>query len=286
MTPKTALVKRIHAYRKETFRTDPGLRIRSLEEALAYVNQRDFIFFWPIKGIIFPSLWMAVAGEREVANDHDDPGHITWGWKDEMLGKKKWYYGRILRRKNTILSLDAMLRFYALSPNYGEYEEDYLIQYAQGLMTAESKAIYEALLFEGPLDTISLRKAARMASKSSASRFQRAIDQLQFEMKILPTGVSKAGAWRYAFIYDIVPRHFTTIEADARPISEVEARIYLLHRYVESMGASGFAEIKKFFNWKEKELNQAINHLLQGNQVKRCPELPDYEKGIILNSLL
>ena len=48
-----------------------------------------------------PSLWTAVAGDRPVADAHDDPGHITWGWKDRSLDKKIWYYGKILRRKAT-----------------------------------------------------------------------------------------------------------------------------------------------------------------------------------------
>jgi hypothetical protein len=36
-----------------------------------------------------------------VPNDHDDPGQITWRWKDDKLGKNIWYYGKILRRKAT-----------------------------------------------------------------------------------------------------------------------------------------------------------------------------------------
>ena len=42
-------------------------------------------------------------------------------------------------------------------------------------MTAEAKTIYEALLKHGPLDTIRLRREARMSAESAKSRFERGL---------------------------------------------------------------------------------------------------------------
>ncbi len=64
--------KRIWEYRQSTFRLRH--RVRSLDEALNFVNERGYIFFWPIKDLVFPSLWAAVAGDRPVPDEHDDPG--------------------------------------------------------------------------------------------------------------------------------------------------------------------------------------------------------------------
>jgi hypothetical protein len=255
LSPKTI------EYRRKTFRITSGLQIKNVDQAIQFVEQRGFIFFWPIKGREFPSLWAGVAGDRPVPNDHDDPSHITWNWKDQMLGKRCWYYGRYLCRKNTMISLDTLPYFYALSPNYGEYKTDYLIQYEQGQLTAESKAIYEALLYEGALDTLSLRRAARMSSSASSGRFQRALDQLQVELKILPTGISEAGAWRYAFIYDIIPRHFPDLETRARSITEMDAQALILLKFIESLGETNLVELKRFFGWKEKVCLNAIKRI-------------------------
>ena len=101
-------------------------------QAVDFVNQRGFVYFWPIKGVTLPSLWAAVAGERPVPNEHDDPGHVTWGWKDELLGARRWYYAKVLRKKATFIALDVVPNFYALSENYGEPEQDYLLQYQEG----------------------------------------------------------------------------------------------------------------------------------------------------------
>src|SRR5262245_6321139 len=136
----------LSAYRAQTFRLPPTPRISSPQQALAWINERGFTYFWPIKGITLPSLWVTVAGERPVGANHDDPGHVTWGWKDDALGKRMWYYAKVLRGKATFISLDVAPYFYALSENYGSPEEDYLLIYEQGRMTSAAKQIYEALL--------------------------------------------------------------------------------------------------------------------------------------------
>lgn len=257
--------QRLTDYRRDTFRLDPARRLRSKEEAVQFVNERGFIFFWPIKGVLLPNLWTAVAGDRPVADEHDDPGHITWGWKDNLLDKRVWYYARILRRRNSILSLDMLPFFYALSPNYGDPDEDYLLQYEQGLLTQESKLVYEALLKEGPLDSISLRRAARLASPENTSRFNRALDSLQFEFKVLPTGVAEAGAWRYAFIYDLTHRYYPNLVEQAGPISEPAARQELLDVYYRSLGAASRQEAGKLFGWRPEDLERTFKTLIDRN---------------------
>ena len=76
--------------RTASYHLPPAPRIATPESALEWVNQRGFVYFWPISGVDLPSLWTAVAGDRPVADEHDDPGHVTWGWKDSALGKRQW----------------------------------------------------------------------------------------------------------------------------------------------------------------------------------------------------
>lgn len=57
--------ERLMEFRAGTFRLNQ--RIFSPDEALSWVNERGFVYFWPIKGITLPSLWTEVAGERPVA---------------------------------------------------------------------------------------------------------------------------------------------------------------------------------------------------------------------------
>jgi hypothetical protein len=258
--------------REHNYRRTPERRLRTVEEAQAFVEEVGFCFFWPIKGVEMPNLFHAIAGRvRPVPMEHADPDiSKCWGWKDESLDKKRWYYGKLLRRRATLVSLEQLPYFYALSENYGSLD-DYLQEYADGLMTAEAKAIYEALLEHGPLDTVRLRREARMSAESAKSRFERGLVELQVGLKVLPVGVAEAGAWRYAFVYEIVQRHFPELPARARPIGRAAARRALVSRYLDNVVAAERKMIGKVFHvlkWTSRELEWTIEALLEEGAIQ------------------
>jgi len=255
-------LKKLQSLRIRSFNLPPSKRLSSASQALTFVKKRGFVYFWPIKGIDLPSLWMAVAGDRPVADKHDDPGHITWNWKDNALDKKIWYYGKILRRKATMISLDIAPYFYALSENYGSPGEDYLIAYQEGRLTQSAKQVYETLLDRGASNTIDLRRESKL-SNARDTEFNKALEQLQADFKILPVGVSDAGAWKYSHIYDIVPRHFPDLPEQARKITESQARAKLLQLYFSSVGAAQMRDITKLFGWPGEVANRAVNKLIE-----------------------
>ena len=260
--------ERLNVYQQQTIRLRSDLRLQSKEDGLAFVNQRGFVYFWPIKGILLPNLWMAVAGNRPVADAHDDPGHITWGWKDEMLDKRQWYYGKILRGKATMIALEMVPYYYALSENYGDPEKDYLQLYDDGLLSREAKMIYEILLKEGPLDTVNMRQLVHMTGKASNSPFERALVALQRDFKILPVGIAQAGAWRYSFIYDLVHRYYPELPEQARPIRRSEARRILVERYLTSVGAATLGDTWKLFQWPREDLNRTVAQLVEESRLE------------------
>jgi hypothetical protein len=251
----------VRAYRARTYRLLPELRVETKDEAVAFVNDRGFVMFRPIKGIDAPNLWSAVAGDRPVPNRHDDPGHVTWAWKDELLDERRWYYGKILRRRATILSLDLAPAFYALSENYGSPESDYVDQYQAGRMSQEARIIYETLLERGALDAVALRKATGMVDDSSRYRFNRGLTELQGDFKVLPIGVAEAGAWNYAFIYECVHRYYLELPTQARSIKIGEAHRMLVMRYLASVGAIPVSDVEKLFGWSTRDVERAIEKL-------------------------
>jgi hypothetical protein len=271
--PREISAARLKAYRAQTYRLRPALSLKSAEDALKFVNERGFIYFWPITGAELPSLWAAVAGDRPVADAHDDPGHVTWGWKDKLLGAKKWFYAKVLRGRATMISLKTLPYFYALSENYGDLEHDYLLQYEEGRLTQEAKAIFQALLEKGPLDTVALRREARMTSKASNARFERALVELQRGLRLLPVGVAEAGAWRYAFIYELVDRFFPDLAERARPIGRADARAHLAGLYLKSVGAAAEADLTRLFQWRPEETRRACEALIEKRRAYRAEKV-------------
>jgi len=130
----TVTLEEILRQREFNYRRIPERRVRTIEEARAFVEEVGFCHFWPIKGAELPNLFHAIAGRvRPVPNEHDDPdGSKCWGWKDRALGERWWYYGKLLRRRATLVSLDLLPAFYACSENYGDLD-DYLEEYRAGI---------------------------------------------------------------------------------------------------------------------------------------------------------
>lgn len=254
-------VKKLQTLRARTFNLPPHKRLSTPRQALTFVNQRGFVYFWTIKGIDLPSLWTAVAGDRPVADQHDDPGHITWGWKDNSLDKKIWYYAKILRGKATMISLEIAPYFYALSENYGAPEEDYLIAYREGRLTQAAKQVYETLLEHGKLNTLDLRKLSKL-SNAKDSEFNKALEYLQRDFKILPVGVAQAGAWKYSHIYEITTRHFPDLSEQARRISESQARAKILELYFDMVGAAQMRDVNKLFGWGNEVVKRSVGTLM------------------------
>lgn len=255
--PDPEILKRYHA---QTFQINPRDQLRSVDDAIDFVNARGFVFLWPVKGVDLPSLWKAVAGDRPVESDHDDPGHVTWGWKDSMLGEKVWYYAKLLRGKATFVSLNTIPYFYALSERVGDLD-DYTLAYDEGRLTWEEKSVADAILNHGALHTLELRRRSYLDAAGAKSRFDRALTSLQRGLWVLPIGIARAGAWKYAFIYELVDRWYPQILDDARKISLRDAYKKLTSVYLDSVGAIEPVKISRLFRWKIDVVKQALEDL-------------------------
>jgi hypothetical protein len=260
MTTDKITQAHLNAYRSHTYRTLRSLRLQTLADAIEFVNQRGFVTLWPIKGIELPSLWTATAGPRPVAAEHDDPGHITWGWKDQMLDQRQWFYAKLLRGKATFVSLAALPNFYALSPREADLD-DYRQAYRAGTLSYEALQIADALLEHGAMDSILLRRRAGLRSAESKSRFDRGLTELQKGLWILPIGVAEVGSWHYAFIYELLDRWLPDLPSRAGFLSHEQARANLILLYLCSVGMAEQGALKKVFGWRSLQLGQTLASL-------------------------
>jgi hypothetical protein len=272
------------------YRRTSELRVETLGQARQFVDQVGFCHFWPIKDVEMPSLFHAVAGQvRSVPKEHNDPDlGKCWGWKDQSLGKHWWYYGKLLRKRATFVSLDCLPTFYACSENYGDIH-DYLEEYRDGTLSAEAKVIYEALLEQGPLDTVRLRRETQMSAESSKSRFDRALVELQTGLKVLPIGVAETGAWNYSFVYELLQRHFPDLVERARHISRSGAQQKLVQTYLDNVVSVERKVIGQVFHvmrWTSSELDEAVEKLLQDRQIVEITLKETSNKQLATNHLL
>ena len=249
--------------RAERYRQRSHLRVRSKEEALEFLNDVGLCLLFSASDIELPSLWGALCGEDSPVPSHHDNRELglAWRWKDELPVAGQVLYGKFLRRKPVFISLELAPYFYALSPNYGHPAEDYMQDYVDGRLSVEAKQVFEVLLQEGALPTSRLRLEAGLGGKANASRFDRALAELQMDFRISKVAISDANRWGYCYVYDLLPRHFAEIVEAARAITGKQAREEILLRYLRTVVASTAREVLKLFGWLPGDLDRLVERM-------------------------
>jgi hypothetical protein len=262
MMPNLTL-EALRAARAERYHQRPDLRVRTEEEALHFLNEVGLSLLLSAKGIELPSLWGALCGEdRRVPASHDDPElGLAWKWKDTLPVAGKVLYGKFLRKRPVFISLDLAPYFYALSPNYGNPAEDYQQDYLDGRLSVEAKQVYEVLLEQGALPTSRLRREAALSGKSNASRFERALTELQMDLRITKVAISDANRWGYCYVYDLLPRHFAEVVLRAEAIPGRQARETILLRYLQTVVAVTPQQVRSLFGWQPGDVERLVGQL-------------------------
>ena len=110
--------QQLEAIRDRTFHRLPHLRIRGEQSALRFIRKVGFCFTFSTFGFSAPCLWVAVSGRRHPRwprHTHHDPGVLlTWELKDLLPAKRLVYYGKLLKGRPTLVSLELLPAFVAL----------------------------------------------------------------------------------------------------------------------------------------------------------------------------
>jgi hypothetical protein len=180
--------QQIESWRDRAFRRLPQLKVRGERTALRFVNEVGFCFTLSDFGLPVASLYVAVCGRRHPRwpkrTHHDPEIGLTWELKDRLPAKRLTYYGKLVKGKPTLVSLDLLPAFCALIRN-GKASGDYIVDYRQGRMSRRAVAILEALHERGSLVTPDLRKTVAMRDPDRTADFDRAMAELQRSLWIV-----------------------------------------------------------------------------------------------------
>jgi hypothetical protein len=172
----------VEAWRDRSFRRLAPLRVRGERSALRFVNAVGFCFTLSHFDLPVASLYVAVCGRRNPRwprrTHHDPEIGLTWNLKNSLPGKRLTYYGKLVRGKPTLVSLDLLPAFCALIRE-GKGSGDYIVDYRQGRMTRAAVRILEALHERGALPTPDLRRVVAMHGAERTAEFDRTMAELQ-----------------------------------------------------------------------------------------------------------
>lgn len=251
----------VEQLRDKTYCRTPALQVRSIPEALDFVNRTGFCFAFKAQNSELPCLWHAACGERQPVyplHSHHDPYiSLVWQAKDDLPAQQKIYYGKALKNRPTMISLDYLPCFYRLHGHDGR-EDAYLRLYMQGRLSSDAKKIIEALMDNPPMITSDLKLASGMANPNKRSAFDKAMAELQMHMLI-----TKIAEFYdpFTFLWDIFANRYHEQVDAANKLSTSQARIKIIQQYFSLVYISQPLEIKRLFGWSQDLICDVLDDL-------------------------
>jgi hypothetical protein len=183
-----------------------------------------------------------------------------WGWKDELAEKKLLYYGKLLVRKPTFVSMKMLPTFYATFGRAGD-ADDYLEDVRAGRLSEIARRIIEFLAVNGETQTKRMRAALGITSQEGKSDYTKAIEELQRLMYLARVRAVGEGREDYNYTYDLfVHRYPETVRAAERA-SSADAMTALLAHLLHLAGGVSEAKVTKLFDWSEDRVAHVARRL-------------------------
>jgi hypothetical protein len=229
--------------------------ISTKRQALGFIGTVGFCYaFTPGPG--------GLPGLFEVLDTRSDDVRWSWAWdwKEALPTAKRAYYGRVIARKPTFISMEFLPSFFALTGNVGE-ADDYARLYDEGRLSAMGRRVYELVARCGPMTTRQIRAEVEPNRRGSSARLLRALAELQNLFLLARIGEVGDNPGNYAYVWDAFVRWLPDVVAGAAGITHRVAAAAVLGQYVRIAGAPRPADAAALFAWGPHVLATAIADL-------------------------
>ena len=262
----------IDLLRDVTFRRRTDLRLKDLRGIERFVGQVGFAFLYRVKGWELPSVWGAITGRRHPVlpeHTHHDPAvGLAWEAKDVLAARRRIFYGKLLRRAPTLVSLELFPAFYALSGNRGA-DDDYLRWARDGRLSPAARRIMEVLIGGPPSPTADLKARSSHAGPGRRAAFDRAMAELQ--ERLLVVKYAEVYDPKFTFIWGPLHRWLPHRVEEARRLDPARAREAVLARHLEVHWAVREREAERLFGWARPAISAAAEGLIGRGLAVRFP---------------
>src|SRR5438128_6289334 len=183
-----------------------------------------------------------------------------WGWKDELAEGKRLYYGKLLVRKPTFVSMSMLPTFYATFGRAGD-PDDHLDDVRAGRLSEIARRIIDFLAQNGETQTKRMRAALGITSADGKSDYAKAIEELQRLMYVARVRAVGEGREDYNYTYDLFVRRYPETVRAAERSTSADAMTALLAHLVELAGGVTEREVAKLFEWSADRVAHVIARL-------------------------
>lgn len=254
--------RRLEALRDRSFHRLPHLRVRGEKSALRFIRKVGFCFTFGTFGYDLPCLWVAVAGRRNPRwpkhTHHDPEVLLTWELKDTLPAKRLVYYGRLLKGRPTLASLEIFPAFVALVRG-GRRSGDYLLDYREGRLSRTALRIMDALMEEGPADTPGLRRRTRLQASVQTREFERAMTEIQRKLWVVK--VEEIYEPYFSYRWDLLDNWLPDQVKAGEKVSSQEAIFTIVEQYVRTVLYSQEGMIARLFDLPLASVGAALEEM-------------------------
>ncbi len=244
------LPEEIEQYRDCLWRRDESLKVDSVEEVEAMVEDIGFCLGLTDSRKGLPSVYTAVCGRRDshlprnVQKDYE--ASRAWVLKDEVIARGRLYYGKLIKGKSWFLARRMIPVFNSIwgCSRRGE----------SGILSKNAQLVLKVLRKEWEMATADLREECGFKNKKDLTI---AIDELQRRMKVVPQEVVYVP--KFTYIWTLAEARFPE-EMEIKMARE-EAVRELARCYLKSAGMTLVGELSGKFGFPRWEAGKA-NHTL------------------------
>lgn len=249
--------------RGRRFRHAAGLRVRTTQSALAFVEDVGFCSTFHAFPEGVACLWEAVVGRarpRWPRRSHHDAGiALTWDLKDRLPARRRVYYGKLLKGRPLLVALDLVPAFYALVRGR-QRARDYLEEYGKGHLSHPARRIMDALVKEHPLYTRDLRASVFMLEPAKTREFERAMAELQQQLWVVK--VEERYEPTFSYRWDLLEAWLPEATAAGRRLSRDAALDRVLDRYLRGAVFTRTPVLVRLFRLGRDEVEAAVGRLV------------------------
>ena len=261
---KTAYTwEEIEAWRDRVYRRTPSRAVTTKRQALSFVNETGFCFAFKAENSELPCLWHAACGMRDPLmpeHTHHDPAiSFVWEMKNVLPSEGKIYYGKLLKKRPMMVSLEYLPYFYVLSHRTGlrgEYQREFLKE----RLSVTARDIMDALEDSSPQTTKGLKLATGHLTKSTRVHFDRAMAELQEKMFLVKVAELDDP---FTFVWAPLRTAYVREVRVARRFTPETARTRILERYFRNQRVSSVPAIARLFRWDRQAIFHTLGRLVR-----------------------
>ncbi len=240
-------------------------RVRSADQLVKLVDAVGFCFAFTLRTGDAP---LPAGFDHLSTTDEGRKWAWMWEWKDELAAERRLYYGSLLVRKPTFVSLRTLPTFYATFGRAGE-PDDHLEDLRAGRLSDISRRIVDFLGASGETQTKRMRAALGIVSKEGKRDYDKAIDEVQRLMYVARVRAVGEGREDYNYTYDLFVRRYPEAVKRAERISSADATRALLGQALGLAGALTEKQVARLFEWGDDRTRRTIERLESDRELVR-----------------